>query len=169
MDNKAIECKGCNKGLLPLKTNMDQFDKENQIHFHKYAYYSIKTKSIQKLNEVPLCTSCNLNYNIPPDAKCYQCLKYVVDVKYNYELTHLCLNRLKETAYVCSRECYDLIYNNRNSDNADKVQVLKQCASCLKLAINCKRCSICKYVVYCNKECQVKDWPAHKIICKPDK
>jgi hypothetical protein len=28
------------------------------------------------------------------------------------------------------------------------------------------RCSVCKSVYYCNRECQMKDWKEHKKICK---
>ncbi|WAQ99423.1 SMYD2-like protein [Mya arenaria] len=30
-----------------------------------------------------------------------------------------------------------------------------------------KRCTKCKSVFYCSRECQVKDWPKHQISCKP--
>ena len=29
-----------------------------------------------------------------------------------------------------------------------------------------KKCGRCKYVVYCSKECNVNDWPPHKMFCK---
>ncbi|PRP85944.1 zinc finger MYND domain-containing protein 10 [Planoprotostelium fungivorum] len=32
-----------------------------------------------------------------------------------------------------------------------------------------KRCSKCSAAAYCSRECQVKDWPTHKRICKPSK
>lgn len=28
-----------------------------------------------------------------------------------------------------------------------------------------KRCSICRLVIYCNKECQVADWEKHRVGC----
>jgi hypothetical protein len=28
-----------------------------------------------------------------------------------------------------------------------------------------KRCSKCKTIWYCSKECQVSDWPNHKVVC----
>lgn len=35
-----------------------------------------------------------------------------------------------------------------------------------KLSKQLSRCSVCKIVSYCSKECQVKDWKQHKIDCK---
>jgi hypothetical protein len=29
-----------------------------------------------------------------------------------------------------------------------------------------KKCTACKTVVYCSKECQKKDWKAHKAVCQ---
>lgn len=44
----------------------------------------------------------------------------------------------------------------------------KYCAQCLylmprKSALFCGQCKLC---TYCNKDCQRKDWPRHKVTCK---
>lgn len=39
-----------------------------------------------------------------------------------------------------------------------------KCASCGEPAT--QRCSKCKSVWYCSRECQLKDWKAHKEMCK---
>ena len=38
-----------------------------------------------------------------------------------------------------------------------------KCKKCTKQAF--KRCSKCRSVWYCSKECQVGDWPEHKVSC----
>ncbi len=38
-----------------------------------------------------------------------------------------------------------------------------KCGKCQKQAF--KRCSKCKSIWYCSKECQVSDWPNHKVVC----
>lgn len=40
-----------------------------------------------------------------------------------------------------------------------------KCESCGVEQENLKRCSVCKAVYYCSKECQNKAWPQHKLIC----
>lgn len=37
------------------------------------------------------------------------------------------------------------------------------CSYCLALSIT--RCSRCHHAVYCSSECQLKDWPQHKLKC----
>ena len=41
------------------------------------------------------------------------------------------------------------------------------CLSCCKkeTEVELKRCSRCKFVHYCSKQCQVKDFKDHKTIC----
>jgi ubiquitin C-terminal hydrolase len=41
--------------------------------------------------------------------------------------------------------------------------LLKDCAICGKFALN--RCSSCKEVGYCGRDCQRKHWPEHKKVC----
>jgi hypothetical protein len=46
---------------------------------------------------------------------------------------------------------------------------LQSCAHCgaVKLHVaQFKRCSACKAVVFCSKDCQLANWPAHKAACK---
>ena len=43
---------------------------------------------------------------------------------------------------------------------------LVECAACESHEAQFKRCAACKSVVYCSKEHQVADWPAHKVACK---
>lgn len=40
------------------------------------------------------------------------------------------------------------------------------CAYCHKTEEHLRRCSRCKRVFYCSKECQQKDWPSHKPTCQ---
>ncbi|XP_076647141.1 zinc finger MYND-type containing 10 [Halictus rubicundus] len=52
-------------------------------------------------------------------------------------------------------DAYDL-------DKLDCIDI-KECCVCREVAR--KRCSKCKMVWYCGRECQVKDWEKHKVIC----
>ena len=40
------------------------------------------------------------------------------------------------------------------------------CGNCLKEGGHFPRCTGCKYVRYCSKNCQVEDWPSHKHLCR---
>jgi hypothetical protein len=39
------------------------------------------------------------------------------------------------------------------------------CKICFVLARDNKRCSACKSQRYCSRQCQLKDWPAHRKVC----
>jgi len=42
------------------------------------------------------------------------------------------------------------------------------CNGCKEFTVgsSLRVCSACGIVSYCSKECQVKDWPQHKLLCK---
>jgi len=37
-------------------------------------------------------------------------------------------------------------------------------ASCTKVTY--LKCSNCRFIYYCSKQCQIEDWPRHKLICQ---
>lgn len=53
------------------------------------------------------------------------------------------------------RRLQELIDNAKNS-----------CQACGSVAQITSRCMNCKYVFYCDKTCQKRDWPSHKDFCK---
>ncbi|XP_078052093.1 zinc finger MYND-type containing 10 [Augochlora pura] len=61
---------------------------------------------------------------------------------------------VKSAAQILS-DAYDL-------DKLDSIE-MKECFLCQ--GVSQKRCSKCKSAWYCGRECQVKDWTKHKVIC----
>ena len=45
---------------------------------------------------------------------------------------------------------------------------LRTCAVCYKEAFKMQKCERCKSTHYCSKSCQSKDWPIHKLSCRPN-
>lgn len=54
-------------------------------------------------------------------------------------------------------------------ENQPKSEELPRCAHCSKQIPAKTRCSACKKVYYCNRECQKEDWPKHKPTCPSTK
>lgn len=42
-----------------------------------------------------------------------------------------------------------------------------KCSHCNILLTKVQKCSRCRLVHYCSTKCQAKDWPKHRIVCKP--
>ena len=40
------------------------------------------------------------------------------------------------------------------------------CGNCLNEGGQFPRCTGCKYVRYCSKNCQIVEWPSHKQLCR---
>lgn len=55
----------------------------------------------------------------------------------------------------------------RETTQSRKKKEYKICAQCkVELVKNPLQCSRCKMISYCSKECQVANWPKHKLKCK---
>ncbi|XP_053995372.1 zinc finger MYND domain-containing protein 10 [Hylaeus anthracinus] len=61
------------------------------------------------------------------------------------------------------RNAAQIISDAYDLDKLDCIDV-KECFLCQEVAN--KRCSKCKSAWYCGRECQVKDWEKHKVICE---
>lgn len=174
IESGKVKCKGCSK-ILELKhtdyksSDESIYDKDNHMSFHKYSHYLAKVKSIIPFPAVPLCNLCNSNFQIPSEAKCFECIKENINVNYNLYSELVFLNKMSIIIYNCSQECYDISIKEVKKMYAahpkGSINILKKCANCLELKPDCKRCSVCLNVWYCGRECQVKHWPTHKLKC----
>ena len=89
--------------------------------------------------------------------------------------------KCKKTTY-CSRACQRKDYAEhktgcytpeerqlRKDVKSEATSFSLACEVCSKSAITTgtklDRCSLCRAVFYCGKECQTKDWPAHMKVC----
>jgi hypothetical protein len=74
--------------------------------------------------------------------------------------------RMEVTAQIHTAHCLEADAK-AHADNA--ARGLQSCAHCGAREVHVaqfKRCSACKTVVFCCKECQLANWPAHKTACK---
>jgi hypothetical protein len=58
-----------------------------------------------------------------------------------------------------------ITYNNNQEIKEYKFHFNYECNKCNKFC-DLNKCSKCNNVIYCSKECQIKDWKDHKKICK---
>jgi len=50
--------------------------------------------------------------------------------------------------------------------NKLEIKVCHKCETKETTTLNLKACSRCRQVYYCGVDCQKKDWPQHKLLCK---
>lgn len=80
-----------------------------------------------------------------------------------------------EKVQYCSKECQSkhwlvhsisCVSSYTQEDSSSDVASTVKCTYCGKTVTVVKKCAQCGEVQYCNKECQAKDWPEHKLRCK---
>ena len=87
------------------------------------------------------------------------------------------LGRLEASGVIAERGLQRAIHESlsRHQQAEAKKQAdnealgLRACAHCGASEVHVaqfKRCSACKGVVFCSKDCQLANWPAHKAACK---
>ena len=57
----------------------------------------------------------------------------------------------------------------KNEDDTNGTPTKKLCSKCGKESDTLKKCTACKCVSYCSKDCQNRHWKEHKKECKPIK
>lgn len=58
------------------------------------------------------------------------------------------------------------IFTKQETPKAGNPAIDEKCEYCKKYHPDAKKCSRCKKVSYCDKTCQAKHWPMHKLECK---
>lgn len=62
-----------------------------------------------------------------------------------------------------------LLARHAKADPESELKFLEQlrtCNHCQRRGIKLSKCGGCKFVYYCNRDCQLKDWSAHKKDCQ---
>tara|TARA_R110002012_G_scaffold319308_1_gene539369 strand:+ start:50 stop:751 length:702 start_codon:yes stop_codon:yes gene_type:complete len=77
-------------------------------------------------------------------------------MKSNPEVSLKTMTRIPKYEEVCK-------YMEKQSNNAFRID--KMCAFCKTTDKKIKYCVKCNCIGYCCKECQIKDWDRHKLIC----
>ena len=71
-----------------------------------------------------------------------------------------CAKKVHKEEHQRSQDVYDTI------DKYLPNYKVNTCRHCEKVDKELKRCGKCKMAKYCSNECQLADWPTHKLVCK---
>lgn len=77
------------------------------------------------------------------------------------------LEEMRQLATDHPEECKAWLetHNDDRKSNNALIALMRSCQVCKKFGFSLPKCSGCKNVYYCSKECQNSDWKEHKIIC----
>ena len=74
------------------------------------------------------------------------------------------VRRLTKRSKKCPFKAYLIARMKKRLKGRSQKEISKGCQVCGKKTDKC--CSRCKKALYCSRECQLKDWPGHKKVCK---
>lgn len=153
--HSSLCCASC-KSTEDISTILPKDDK-----FNIYRYCD---PSKQCMDHVILCSKCKLE--LQETWTCYVCQTGQIDRKHDFTVVMQKLN-FTSIALLCNNpDCY--VYTSIEAQTHFGQELHLACAQCFKMDPGFK-CSKCKFVSYCNRECQTLHWPIHKLGCKKRK
>ena len=98
------------------------------------------------------------------DKSCTYCM-----VKLSKVMTCSSCHNVSYCGIECQRKHWKVHKSScRNGDKAESIgtsAVDITCGGCGKASVNLRKCTQCKSIMYCSKECQRKDWIKHNTSC----
>lgn len=158
------------------KENIDQYFTRAVIYL---LYCDADLQGINFMNQIKnlkpefahFCVTPELKPTGNPsiDKKCDYCAKYSPVIKKCTKCKHV---------QYCSKECQTKHWPAHSTSckaplagnsaaPSTTLSNYSKCNFCGKMSGSLKKCKQCGEAQYCNKECQVKHWPRHKLECKP--
>jgi hypothetical protein len=117
------------------------------------------------------------------------CCKQPIEVTSQCSYCNTVSSQLKRctvclSAQYCNRECQQKHWKEHKLRCCSKLEdgstrkptdfelikhdndVINKCSYCSRAVKDLKKCTRCLRVQYCNKTCQEKHWPDHKVVCQ---